>query len=597
MSDYSKLVSMKIFNLGCIGPEGLEVKLDDILCLVGSNNAGKSTVLRAYELAARFGALRDGERSALCPEDDCPAVELLVHIPAGMANIAEKWKEPVGNLLLVKSRWDWKDPKKPERRTWDPELQDYSKDKNAGGLDSVFSSRLPKPLRVGALDSPAKEQEAMLGIVLDRVIEGLNEAATTSGTELRNAIDALVDTARHSISDLQKNVKEAASQVNQEFKQVFPNLTVDLRVDIPDMPIEMGSVLKKGSSLEVVEGEVKSKWDQLGTGSQRALFWSLLGVRSRLEAIRAASSKGGKTTKSRQGKAATSDEAPDIKLPGHMLLIDEPEIALHPSAIRAARRYLYDLAKDEGWQVMLTTHSPLFIDPTEDHTTIVRLDRTGDRLSPQTFQSSASGFDGDDREQLKMLLKFDSGLAEMFFGGFPIVVEGDTEFAAFEAIMELHSDGYPVETRPLIIRARGKDTILPILKIFRQFKIPFAVLHGSDTPKTSKGKKNSAWSANALIHAEIVQAFSDGQNVSYSTSVPNFEEQHDIPPVDKDKPWNTVKAIRSDAKIALSVRKVLDDLLGARGGDPTELNEALVSRVNAWGAANAKDDPRFEFSK
>ena len=47
----SYLVKLKVCNLGCIGPEGLEVSLDEIVCLVGANNTGKSTVLRAYEAA------------------------------------------------------------------------------------------------------------------------------------------------------------------------------------------------------------------------------------------------------------------------------------------------------------------------------------------------------------------------------------------------------------------------------------------------------------------------------------------------------------------------------------------------------------------
>lgn len=47
----SKLLSIYVKNIGCIGPEGVQVKLDDILCLVGPNNSGKTTILRAYELA------------------------------------------------------------------------------------------------------------------------------------------------------------------------------------------------------------------------------------------------------------------------------------------------------------------------------------------------------------------------------------------------------------------------------------------------------------------------------------------------------------------------------------------------------------------
>jgi predicted ATP-binding protein involved in virulence len=47
----SKLVRITVRNIGCIGNDGVEVELDNVVCLVGKNNAGKSTVLRAYELA------------------------------------------------------------------------------------------------------------------------------------------------------------------------------------------------------------------------------------------------------------------------------------------------------------------------------------------------------------------------------------------------------------------------------------------------------------------------------------------------------------------------------------------------------------------
>jgi putative ATP-dependent endonuclease of OLD family len=52
LSDRSRLIRMKVSNVGCVGPDGLTVALDNILCVVGPNNTGKSTILRAYELAA-----------------------------------------------------------------------------------------------------------------------------------------------------------------------------------------------------------------------------------------------------------------------------------------------------------------------------------------------------------------------------------------------------------------------------------------------------------------------------------------------------------------------------------------------------------------
>lgn len=52
-------------------------------------------------------------------------------------------------------------------------------------------------------------------------------------------------------------------------------------------------------------------------------------------------------------------------------------VFLHPPAIRLAREALYKLANLENWQVMITTHSPIFIDVSKPHTTITRVEKIG----------------------------------------------------------------------------------------------------------------------------------------------------------------------------------------------------------------------------
>ncbi|MDN3709323.1 AAA family ATPase [Myroides ceti] len=176
----------------------------------------------------------------------------------------------------------------------------------------------------------------------------------------------------------------------------------------------------------------------------------------------------------------------EISLPGYMLLIDEPEIALHPNGIRAASKYLYELANDPSWQVMLTTHSPLFINPFEDHTTIVRLSRNKGNPNPSTYRSDEITFTEDEIDNLKLLNSFDQNLSEMFFGQYPIIVEGDTEYAAFDKVMRMENEKYHINYKPILIRARGKFTMVPLIKMLAHFKVNFSVLHDSDYPKNKK---------------------------------------------------------------------------------------------------------------
>ena len=500
----SKLLEITIKNLGCIGNEGLTVSLDNILCLVGNNNTGKSTVLRAYELAVgseSYNLLKDKPRFS----DGDTEIELSVHIPPGVGNIAEKWKEVHGEFHIVKSKWTWDDSGRSTRETYDPELGDYAADGNAAGLDNVFKSRLPKPFRIGALESPEAELKKLLQLIVSPIAEVLKTKISEADSLLNKSLQEFNKEALKPVEEEAKKIEKHSEQISKSHNSIFPDLKIDLKIGMSEFKFDPVRQLLEGSSLNIKEFEHIVDWEQQGTGSQRALFWSLLQVRSRLQSLNDVQTEQAKTIKTLESeikkleksrdsvvKQETKDvkqveidiklkqieeikntkpedvlekEENDVSLPGFMLLIDEPEIALHPNGIRAASKYLYDLAKDNSWQVMLTTHSPLFINPFEDNTTIVRLTRNNGNPSPLTYRSDSIEYTTDEKEQLALLNSFDQNLAEMFFGQHPIIVEGDTEFASFQKLMELDPDKYPISNRPLIIRARGKFTIQPIMKM------------------------------------------------------------------------------------------------------------------------------------
>jgi len=46
-----RLTKLIIKNYRCIGSTAVEIDLNDIVVLVGANNVGKSSILKAYELA------------------------------------------------------------------------------------------------------------------------------------------------------------------------------------------------------------------------------------------------------------------------------------------------------------------------------------------------------------------------------------------------------------------------------------------------------------------------------------------------------------------------------------------------------------------
>ena len=639
---------MKIVNLGCIGPGGLTIELDNILCLVGANNCGKSTVLRAYELAVGTEAFSKEEDLCHRADGKPASIELWVHIPKGIENIAEKWKTPENDLLLVRSRWEWSvETNAKTRQTWDPEINDFGDDK-ASGLDNVFSSRLPKPFRIGTLDDPAEEHEKLLELVLQPVADKLKAKLEDSKSDLSKALRAFTDVAKIPVNEEQQKLDSIQKDLNRSHNEIFPDLSIGFDIGLGEVKVDPVALLLKNSQLKFQEWASEVHWHQQGTGSQRALFWTMLQVRSKLSALSDLVSQSKKdvierekqikkltkdietskkeetkqkkraeieqlaaeikSIQSREPEKLLQEQGGQLALPGYMLLIDEPEVALHPGAVRAASRHLYALADDLAWQVMITTHSPAFIDPLHDHTTIVRLDRSQNNPTPSTYRSDDVDFPVGDKEKLKMLNRFDPGLAEMFFGQYPIVVEGDTEFAAFETIMRLCADEFPTQKRPVLVRARGKWTIRLIIKMLTHFKVPFSILHDSDSPRRRDGKVNGAWTANLELHAEIKAAREAGVRVVHRISLPHFEYAH--LPVQKtddgslqdtseeEKPWNMNLAVAQQTEIQNSVKAILKDLTsGAAKEEPFDgpFEAGLQEAVKSWAVAHRITDPRFTF--
>jgi putative ATP-dependent endonuclease of the OLD family len=641
MPERSRLVTLKVRNLGCIGPAGLEVSMDDIVCLVGRNNTGKSTILRAYELAQGNKEIMENEWCQWCPPGQGPEVELSVHVPDGIMNVDDKWKMKSGDLKLVLSRWQWKAPgEKPVRQTWDPEGNEgqgaWAEGEKAGGADNVFKSRLPQPLRVASLGDATSEHDQLLKLVIEPIADELKKLQATKGSPLQAAIQELIELATEPVQQYQKEIEEVCVKVRKGFRGVFPELDVEIRVAMDAFTIDASKELTAGSSVRFIQGESDTNLKQQGTGSRRALFWTLMQVRNLLqrekkrkddlekqkeaqaksiEAIKGKIQKEKERDKPSEAKLlklmqdleqAEKDAAPtedQLALPGHILLIDEPENALHPLAVRLARDNLYSLARDPNWQVMLSTHSPYFIDPLEDHTTILRIERNGKNTTPRTYRTATAQFSPEDRANLRALLQLDIALAEMFFGSYPIIVEGDTEMAAFFAAVGEETEA--LQSDIVLVPARGKALIPPLIRLLSYFEIDFGVLHDSDAPMLPSGKKNGAWTVNRSIVDAIIEARKKGVTVRHRISIPDFERLLGGLEESNDKPILAYRKVQSTPEINAKVQHLfmalsrsdhhqyIEGIAVAATAD--QIMESLRARVQEWAQKEAPGNPCFKF--
>jgi putative ATP-dependent endonuclease of OLD family len=546
-----RLVRLIIKNFRCIGPTPVTIDLDDIVVLVGPNNAGKSSVLKAYELIMSEGSkagelLMDDFPSGKVDPDALPQIEL--HTVVYDNSPGPEWMAKTDSgEMLVKELWRWPSPGAPVRRGFNVQEQrwatDEDKEKVPWGAAGVANSRRPQPHRVDAFASPDSQAGEIVKLLMtainDRVKSHQNDSKENSESDFAKLLGGIAALQKKIVAESEEHIAAVQSDLSGHIGRVFPGHRVVFDAKPEDDLDKAINLFKANPQLLMgPEDGYLSTIGRQGSGARRTLLWT---------AIRLLEETG--------KKKADGSQRP------HVLLLDEPEICLHPSAVREACDLLYGLPTLTGnWQVMVTTHSPCFVDFARDHTSIVRVERKNDgRITGTTiFRPDSAMFDGTDRECLKLLNICDPYVAEFFFGGKTVVVEGDTEYTAFKhtvAVSPKKYDGVHV------VRARGKATIVSLCKVLNQFGSPYAVLHDSDRPTCLKAGKecaNPAWALNESIRAEMAKATGATRLVA---SVPNFEAAYLGEEVKADKPYNVLSSLKSDSAILATVTDLFDALL------------------------------------
>jgi putative ATP-dependent endonuclease of the OLD family len=604
-----KISKLVIKNFGCIGPQGISVDIDKIVILVGANNAGKSTILRAFEVVTDGLKLNEDDfhNRQVSPENN-PEIE--VHSTVTEENKpGDEWCQPLSDgSWSVRERWTWHGSNsEPKRVGFNTVKNDWAQDKDSEkvpwGATNVAKSKRPKPHRVNTFDTPESQARAITSLLkglLDDNIKKIKSNESDEKTRYELIVESLKALKSESKTLQQSSITEIQDQANAILKQIFPNCIMKIIDQNSDVPINI-DLLGDEFCLEMgVNDGISFPLEKQGSGTQRTVLWTILKLLA---------DKGMKA-KSSSSKSKTFHESVGQNT-AHILLIDEPEVSLHPRAISAARDALYALAEHENWQVMITTHSPSFIDLTKDNTTIIRAEKNSNNNIETTtlYRPDCVKLDQDDKENLKLMNLFDSNISEAFFGGRVLVVEGDTEYSAFNYIKKKEEQSKDNNNYHdlNIIRARGKVTIASMMKILNHFKTKYYVLHDTDRESTTtkvkdkelsrdgkivystKEIKNSAWTNNRKISEQM----SDYSRVV--ASIVNFEEAYFLEVVDSRKPESCINRLKSDDESYKIIKQLLDGILEI---DATELPRGAVlwSNIDELDSCVKKQDSSITIS-
>lgn len=577
----TKLRKMIIKNFGCIGSTPVEIDLDDIVVLVGRNNSGKSTILRAYEV------LFSSDKPKLTIDDfpegkvdaaGLPEVELhtrILHNPP-----ASKWIGNVNGEEIVRERWVWSNPGQAAKREgFDVAAETWS-ESVPWGAANIANSRRPRPHRIEAFSSPDDQTNAVTKLLLAALQSAVGELPTEGKdadgnkvlTDYGKLLQHVGKVQKTVVAQAQKEIEHAQEQLTSLIQDVFQGYQVEFDAKTEENLTSCLQFFKPGAVLRMgpKDGHL-STVEKQGSGARRTLMWAALKY--------AAEKKG------------AEDARPNL------LLMDEPELCLHPNAIRDACNVLYNLPQTGKWQVMVTTHSPAFIDLSRDNTTVVRVERDNNSSiirGSTVFRPEKANLSADEKEELKMLNLCDPHLCEFFFGGRTIIVEGDTEYTAFKYAIQTNDDETLRDVH--VVRARGKATICLIAKILNQFHARYAVLHDSDCPTVKRRKKkgkgfdeirNPAWTNNLKIQAAVEEGV-DAKRVRLLALIPNFEGAFLGEERTDEKPAHAWATMKQDESVRRRVTSLLRALLDHGEAAPAECCEwnSEQELLERWDAFN-----------
>jgi putative ATP-dependent endonuclease of OLD family len=210
----------------------------------------------------------------------------------------------------------------------------------------------------------------------------------------------------------------------------------------------------KALDLLVREGDFTISATQLGEGIQNALVLSIL-----------------QAFEERRKKGA-------------ILLIEEPEMFLHPQMQRSLYKTLRKIGETN--QIIYTTHSPHFV-TVPDYHEVLLIRKTLDSGTSAT----PSPLPTDARRREKLIKELDPERNELFFATRLLLVEGDTEKLAFPE----HSKRMGVDLDregATIVEVGGKRNIPEFLAVATSFGIPTGVVYdedSSDFPDKGEEKK------------------------------------------------------------------------------------------------------------
>lgn len=546
-----KITKIRIHNFRSI--IDAEIEANDFLVLVGANNAGKSNVINALRCFYEDAKWSDDDFPKKGSIDQDSWIDITFKLSDNeWENLADKYKEGVQEKNIVLRRYFKGEKAKAKQSNIYAVVNGNEEADLFYGAKNIGTAKCGSVVYIPALTTPGEQMKTtgpsplrnMLNFMLKKVV-----SKSPAYSQLGQAFEALNTEARLDngfLTEISQPINSALSQWN---------VKIDLSVN-PISPEEISKSLVKYAFVDLMLGDTAFDLDRFGHGFQRSLIYELIRIAPSFQDEKEAKKK---------------EFNPDFTL----LLFEEPEAFLHPSQQENMAFHLRRLGNESEQQVIITSHSPVFVGKSSDELCqICRIEKKdgvsriyqlaksnedalikagGDFLTAIKAYVSDPGVDQKNKSKAQQLIdnapteeiasqheKFrfqlwlDSDRASRFFADKVILVEGATEKALFNYL--LANDWHDLtKERVLVVDALGKYNFHRFLNLFKTYGIYHGIMFDNDDEKNE--------------HAAINQLIRDRKN-EFTLAEP-FEfnkclEKHlalTLPGRDDQKPLQILKAL------------------------------------------------------
>jgi energy-coupling factor transporter ATP-binding protein EcfA2 len=560
--------SIKIHNFR--GARDCEIFMDDYALLVGSNGAGKSTVIDAirvfYEKDIKFVAKTDRPFGVGEKESWDSWIEMEFELTGEeSASLAEDWRREDLRLRVRKflqTNETTSDGKSRAGVIFVVDQNGDVADSSFYGARNVQTGKLGKVIYIPAT-SRADDHTKLSGPSVLR--ELLNEivSAALAGTSAYEDLKVAISGFTTQVKDHDSR-GASLTAVEDRLGAELQDWGVDFELGFS--PPAAGDLVKQLLQWNLVDAKSNTPLppERFGSGFERHFIYSLIRMSADLS----------------HGKSPTrksTDFSPDLT----WLLFEEPEAFLHPPQQYELSRALQSEAISGRWQVLLSSHSSHFVSRNAgDLTSIVRIRREEQECSvhqirdaewkelasantaiqsvaakfPQLAETMNQADYEPEMDALKFFLWLNPDRASAFFAEHVLIVEGTTEVALINQLIDKNE--VDLGRGVHVLDTVGKFNIHRFMNLFGALGICHSVLCDEDSGKGWNKDLNQLikTSSNPLTHSvEFIPG--------------NLEELLKVPPPGRNdrKPQHMLFCVSTGQFDADGLNKFKDSIEQAAG--------------------------------